>query len=233
MKKPSAKSGGAEEKTSTYKVYIIDPYPILRLGLAQCIRGESHIDVCGESDNIEQALKDLPVCRPHLVIVDLEIGGNSGFRHIEDVRRYSPHTAILVFSAYDETPYAERCFKAGARGYVMKTESIDVVMLAVRKVLQGGMHVSDRLGNMFFDKLFLGQYHCSSRIESLSNRELEVFQLLGHGLRTRQIADQLNLSVKTIETYIDHIKKKMNLKDIRQVLKQSIQWITSENMRSQ
>lgn len=214
-----------EDRKMKYRIFIVDDHPIVRRGIKQLINQETNLTVCGEASDMASALEAIAACNCDLVIVDLSLGQDSGIRLIEDLLFNNPNMKILVLSMHDESLYAERCFSAGAKGYIMKQEPPEKVISALKIVLNGEVYISNTLGSRLLYKLVSKQSATfSSPIEQLSNRELEVFQLIGKGLKTRKIAEQLNLSVKTIETYIDHIKKKMNLEDSRDLLLHAVQW---------
>jgi len=216
-----------------HKVFIVDDHPIVRQGLAQLINQENDLVVCGEASDIPSALQAILKCSPDILIVDISLGQESGIRLIEEVLIRKPELPALVLSMHDEFLYAERCLKAGAKGYVMKQEPPEKVIQAIKKVLKGGMYISEKLSAKFLHKFITkrSEEH-GSPIESLSNRELEVFQLIGQGLKTRKIAEQLNLSVKTIETYIEHIKRKMDIDDSRNLILHAAQWFMNEQSQA-
>jgi len=223
------KSNRQEEKKRKHKIVIVDDHPIVRQGLAQLISQEADFTVCGEASDIPSALHEVKSHNPDVVIVDISLGQSSGIRLIEDLLLIDPSYRILVLSMHDESLYAERCFNAGARGYIMKQEPPEKVVLAVKRLLSGELYLSEQLSNKLLHK-FVSKHAEINRspLESLSNRELEVFQLIGQGLKTRRIAEQLNLSVKTIETYIDHIKKKMNFDNSHVLILHAVQWFMNE-----
>jgi DNA-binding NarL/FixJ family response regulator len=218
-----------EEKEIKHKIFIVDDHPIVRRGITQLINQEPDFIVSGEASDIASALQAISTCDCDLVIVDLSLGQDSGIRLIEEILLDKPDMKILILSMHDEFLYAERCFRSGAKGYIMKQEPPEQVIAALKVILDGEVYISDNLSSRLLNKLVSKQPATySSPIEQLSNRELEVFQLIGKGLKTRKIADQLNLSVKTIETYIDHIKRKMNLEDSRDLIQHAVQWGISE-----
>ncbi|MBI5740188.1 MAG: response regulator transcription factor [Nitrospirae bacterium] len=212
-----------------HKVFIVDDHPIVRQGLAQLINQEHDLAVCGEASDISSALQAILKCSPDILIVDISLGQESGIRLIEEILLRKPELPALVLSMHDEFLYAERCLKAGAKGYVMKQEPPEKVIQAIKKVSKGEMYISEKLSVKLLQKFVTkrSEEH-GSPIESLSNRELEVFQLIGRGLKTRKIAEQLNLSVKTIETYIEHIKRKMGIDDSRNLILHAAQWFMNE-----
>lgn len=221
-----------DNKKSKKKVLVVDDHPIVRQGLAQLINQESDFMVCGDAGDIPHALKAIEDCRPDIIIVDISLGHTSGIRLIEDLSHNYPDLAVLALSMHDESIYAERCLKAGAKGYIMKQEPPEKVISALRKILEGDIYISDKLGTKLLHKFVTKKADASSSpVELLSNRELEVFQLVGQGLKTRKIAEELNLSIKTVETYIDHIKKKMNFDDSRDLFLHAVQWSMNEKIQ--
>lgn len=221
-----------DNKKSKKKVLVVDDHPIVRQGLAQLINQESDFMVCGDAGDIPHALKAIEDCRPDIIIVDISLGHTSGIRLIEDLSHNYPDLAVLALSMHDESIYAERCLKAGAKGYIMKQEPPEKVISALRKILEGDIYISDKLGTKLLHKFVTKKADASgSPVELLSNRELEVFQLVGQGLKTRKIAEELNLSIKTVETYIDHIKKKMNFDDSRDLFLHAVQWSMNEKIQ--
>lgn len=208
-----------------HKVFIVDDHPIVRQGLAQLINQENDLVVCGEASDIPSAMEAILKRSPDILIVDISLGQESGIRLIEETLLRKPELPALVLSMHDEFLYAERCLKAGAKGYVMKQEPPEKVIQAIKKVLKGEMCISEKLSAKLLQKFVAKRSdEQGSPIERLSNRELEVFQLIGKGLKTRKIAEQLNLSVKTIETYIEHIKRKMDIDDSRNLILHAAQW---------
>jgi DNA-binding NarL/FixJ family response regulator len=225
----------AEQKTGTMKkkskVLIVDDHPLVRQGLIQLINQESDFVVCGDTGDIPSAKKAVAKQRPDIVIVDITLGQASGIRLIEDIAHEHPEILIIALSMHDESVYGERCLKAGARGYLMKQEEPEDVIEALRRVSSGEVYISENLRNMFLNKFINKRFQAPiSSISNLSNRELEVFQLFGQGLKTQQIATELNLSVKTIETHIEHIKRKMNFKNLHELTTNAIRWAVSQNI---
>ena len=214
---------------SKRKIFVIDYHPIVRKGLSQLINQERDLLLCGEASNIMHALPSINRCSPDMVIFDISLGPVSGLKLIEELCHQHPQLPVLILSMYNEEIYAERCLRAGAKGYIMKQEAPDKLLLAMRKVLKGETYISSNLGPKLINKLFSKSSDINaSTIESLSNREFEVFQFVGQGIRTRDIAEALNLSIKTIETYIDHIKKKMGFKNSRELFLYAVQWSITE-----
>lgn len=212
-------------KIQKKNVFIVDDHAILREGLSRLINSEEDLTVCGEADNASDALQAITNCKPDVVLVDITLGDGSGIRLIENLM-YSHHgLPVLVLSMHDESAYAERCLKAGAKGYIMKQESSRELLSAIRKVLGGGIYVSDKLNVKLLHKLVKDKFEdFDSPTRPLSNRELEVYQLIGQGMKKHEIADRLNLSVKTVDTYIEHIKIKLQLKDTHEVLMHAVKY---------
>jgi DNA-binding NarL/FixJ family response regulator len=214
------------------KVFIVDDHPIVRQGLIQLINQESDFFVCGDAGDILSAKEAIAKNIPDILIVDIALGQASGIRLIEDIAHLYPEIKIVALSMHDESVYGERCLKAGARGYIMKQEEPGNVVAALRRVTKGEVYISENLRDIFLNKFINKKHHTpgSSSISNLSNRELEVFQLFGQGLKTQQIASELNLSVKTIETHIEHIKRKMNFKSLHELTTSAIRWAVSQNI---
>lgn len=221
------------DNNQQYKIFIVDDHPIVRQGITQLINQDANLKVCGEASDMASALPSIAACICDLVIVDLSLGQDSGVRLIEELLCNNPCLKILVLSMHDESLYAERCLRAGAKGYIMKQETPEKVILALKRVLNGEVYISDRLSARLLHKLASkGSAPLCTPLERLSNRELEVFQLIGQGLTTRKIAEKLNLSVKTIETYIDHIKRKMDFEDARDLILHAVQWFMGEQSQN-
>lgn len=220
-------SGSARQKT---KVLIVDDHPIVRQGLIQLIHQEKDLTVCGEAESARQALGVVEKTAPDVAIVDISLGGTSGIELVKNLKVRYPRLLILVHSMHDEALYAERLLRAGASGYIMKQEATERVLNAIRKVLGGEIYLSERMGAKMMQQLVGGKTASTgSPIERLSDRELEVFGLIGQGHGTRQIAEKMHLSVKTIESHRAHIKEKLNLKSANELVLHAIQWVQNEN----
>ena len=210
------------------RIFIVDDHPIVRKGLAQLINQEEDLVICGEADNAETALETLKKVKPDLAIVDISLRGIDGFELTKLIRARFDNIPVLVISMHDESLFAERALRVGARGYIMKQEAIEKMMEAIRKVLRGELYVSERVSANIVKRFVDGKAEgVSSPEELLSDREMEVFQLIGQGFGTRQIADQLHVSVKTVETYRANIKEKLNLKNATELMKHAVHWIES------
>lgn len=208
------------------RIFIVDDHPIVRKGLGQLINQEDDLVICGEADNAETALELLKKVKPDLAIVDISLRGIDGIELTKLIRARFDNIPVLVVSMHDESLFAERALKVGARGYIMKQEAIEKMMEAIRKVLRGELYVSERVSANIVKRFVDGKAEgVSSPEELLSDRELEVFQLIGQGFATRQIAGQLHVSVKTVETYRANIKEKLNLKNATELMKHALHWI--------
>jgi len=208
------------------RIFIVDDHPIVRKGLGQLINQEDDLEICGEADNAETALELLKKVKPDLAIVDISLRGIDGIELTKLIRARFDNIPVLVVSMHDESLFAERALRVGARGYIMKQEAIEKMMEAIRKVLRGELYVSERVSANIVKRFVDGKADgVSSPEELLSDREMEVFQLIGQGIGTRQIADQLHVSVKTVETYRANIKEKLNLKNATELMKHAVHWI--------
>jgi DNA-binding NarL/FixJ family response regulator len=212
------------------KILIVDDHPIVRQGLAELINHEQDLIVCGQAEEAHEALRIIKETGPNMVIVDISLKETSGIELIKDIKAQYPNLPVLALSMHDESLYAERSLRAGAKGYIMKAEATEKVISAIRKILGGQIYVSDRMAAKMVRKLVGGGPDAgASALERLSDRELEVFHLIGQGYGTRQVAERLHLSVKTIETYRAHIKEKLNLADANELLQYAIQWVSSQD----
>jgi len=211
---------------------LVDDHPVLRQGIAELVNGEDGLEVCGEAGNMQDALALAGKLKPDLVIVDVSLNGNSGIELMKNLSGRYSSIPLLAYSMHDETIYAERALRAGAKGYVMKQADPEVLLGAIQQVLKGKMYLSDRISEHLLGKLVgagASSAPIASPIEKLSDRELEVLQLMGKGMGTGDIADQLCLSVKTIETYREHLKEKLNLTTGQELLRYAIEWSLSQS----
>jgi DNA-binding NarL/FixJ family response regulator len=223
----SASRPGLAISHRVQKLLLVDEQPILRDGFAHLINLESDLQVCGQADNAHAALTFIGVQRPDLVIVDIDLKGSNGIELIKRIKAFDPGLPVLVLSVQDEALFAERALRAGARGYVMKQAPAEDVMTAIRQVLRGGRYLSRNMQERILENLSDSAPRGPiPSVEHLSDRELEVFQLLGSGSGTREIAEQLHLSIKTVETYRAHIKKKLKLRNATELLRMAVQRIT-------
>lgn len=206
------------------RIYLLDAHPVVRLGLAHLISKESKLKIAGESDNAGGCLEDLAHQAPDLLIMGLNLPGVNGLEFIKKLRTQFPSLPILVLSIYEESLYAQRCLRAGARGFIPKREGAAILLEGIRKVLKGHIFVGSAVSEILLAKPGSsgGTWSCS--LDLLSNRELEVFRLVGKGLRTTQIGRTLGLSHKTIESYREKIKVKLNLSHASELLQSAIQF---------
>ena len=219
-------------KENITRIIIVDDHPIVREGLTKLIEQEDDLAVCGQAEDGPAAMAMIRDSKPDMAIVDIALKETSGTELIKDIKARYPHLLVLALSMHDESLYAERALRAGAKGYIMKAEATEKVITAIRKVLGGQLYISDRMGEKMVRKLVDGKSEAgASPIESLSDRQLEVFLLIGQGYGTRQIAEKLYLSIKTIETYRAHIKEKLNLTDAAELLQYAIQWVSSKGKK--
>ena len=211
------------------KIIIIDDHPLMRKGLALSLDSETDLKVVGQAADAEEGLDMLEQLKPDVAIVDISLPGMSGLELIKHIQAMHPDVRSLVVSRHDEALYAERAIRAGARGYVMKLEAGDEIVKAVRRVLAGGIYVSEEINERLLMGLASGRDELAqSPLEVLSDRELEVFELSGRGMATREIAEKLHLSVKTVESYRARIKEKLNLKTAAELMQHAVQWVEGE-----
>ena len=214
------------------KILIVDDHPIVRDGLARLInkKAEKDLMICGEADNAADALKTIAKIRPDLVMVDISLRGCDGIELTKSIRYQNSKLPILVLSMHDELLYAERALRAGANGYIMKNEPSEDLLRAIRKVLSGGVYISENVSSEIVHKLKRdGPSSLSSPVASLSDRELEVFNLLGRGRTTRQVADDLFISMKTVETHLSRIKVKLDLDSYNELIVHAALWVNSRS----
>jgi DNA-binding NarL/FixJ family response regulator len=212
----------ASEKT---KVYLVDDHPLVRASLSNLINEEPDLAICGEADDAERAMREMEQLQPQLAIVDISLQqGVGGLELIKAVKAKVPQLSIIALSMHDEKLYAERCIRAGALAYVMKRESSKRIMTAIREVLAGRLCVSEPIAARFSDKNAPGKSHEKAPIETLSDRELEVFKLLGRGMTAREAARTLNISVKTVQTHCAKIKQKLNRSTATELLMEAFLW---------
>jgi DNA-binding NarL/FixJ family response regulator len=210
-------------------ILIVDDHPIMREGLAQLINNEPDLTVCGEAESAEEALSRVEATKPDLVLADITLPGKSGIELIKDLQAVRPGLEVLVLSMHDESLYAERVLRAGGRGYIMKQEGGRKLMAAIRHVLGGQVYVSENMSARILD-LFSGPRRTAagSAVAKLTDREFEVFQLVGAGKGTRDIAGQLHLSVKTVEVHRANIKRKLALKTAPELVRHAVRWLESQ-----
>jgi DNA-binding NarL/FixJ family response regulator len=216
------------DSRSKRTVLIVDDHPIVRQGLAQLINQEKDLEVCGQAEDAHEAMQAIRQLNPDMVIVDISLKDTSGMELIKDLKIQHPDLPVLTLSMHDEAVYGERALRAGARGYVMKQEAIGKVVTAIRRVLAGEVYVSEGMAAKMVSKLVGGGARTASLpADRLSDRELEVFRMIGEGFGTREMAEKLHLSIKTVETYRAHIKDKLGLQDANELLRTAIQWVNA------
>ena len=208
-----------------HRVFVVDDHPIVRQGLALLIDQEPDLEVCGEAEEAETALAAISAARPDVLLLDISLPGPDGIDLLKAIRATDTALPVLVLSMHDESVYAERALRAGANGYIMKQEATENVLVALRRILRREVYVSDRIATSMLRQFASGGGKpLQAPIERLSDRELEVFRLIGEGHGTRQIADELHLSVKTVESYQAHIKEKLSLQSSRDLVQRAIEW---------
>jgi DNA-binding NarL/FixJ family response regulator len=218
-----------EAARSKYRVLVVDDHPIVRQGLALLIDQEPDLMVCGEAEEAHSALAAIAATQPDVLLLDVSLPGPDGIELLKTIRATDPRLPVLVLSMHDESVYAERALRAGANGYIMKQEATENVLVALRRILRQEMYVSDRVASAMLRQIASGSGTPSQApIARLSDRELEVFRLIGEGHGTRQIAEELDLSVKTVESYQAHIKDKLALHSSRDLMQRAIEWRLGE-----
>jgi len=216
-------------KNSRIKVLVVDDHPIIRQGLSLLFSQKNDMEVCGEADNVETALEQIAALEPDIAIVDISLKDSNGLELIKQIKMQNKKLPVLVLSVHDESIYAERALRAGARGYIMKEELTDNVVIAIRQIMSGKLYLSSLMSEKMLDKLVQPSPGISeSPVEKLSDRELEVFQLFGSGMSTKEIADKIHVSPKTVQSYRVRIKEKMNIEKTSELLKYAIQWVSKE-----
>jgi DNA-binding NarL/FixJ family response regulator len=214
------------------RVFIVDDHPLVREGLTNLINGQDDLIVCGEAKDSAQAINGVAKARPDVAIIDISLENESGLELVKQLGSQFPQVALIILSMHDEVLYAERALRAGARGYVMKHETSKSVLASIRRVLGGGIYVSERIVNRMALRLASSrQPVTSSPVECLSDRELEIFRLLGQGRTTSQIAGDLNLSLKTVQAYCARAKEKFGVTSLTELLRAAIQWDDANHVK--
>jgi DNA-binding NarL/FixJ family response regulator len=211
------------------KVFLVDDHPIVRQGLSLLINREPDLVVCGEADGAPTALQAIGPVQPDLMVIDISLEGPDGLELLKTIRVKEPILPVLILSMHEESTYAERSLRAGANGYIMKQEATERLLVAIRRILQGKIYLSERLTNKMLEQFVHGSASAKSDpLGTLSDRELEVYRLIGAGHGTRQIADELHVSVKTVESYQAHIKEKLSLRNARELVQHAIESTLAE-----
>jgi len=219
----SARSSHAERRT--LRVLLVDDHPIVRQGIATVISDQADMEVCGEAEELYAALRAIEDARPDVAIVDLTLKDSSGLDLIKEIRARAPQVKVLVLSMRDEGFYAERALRAGAMGYLTKQEGAARIVEAVRRVARGEVHLSDKMSGQVIRKYVGASGAGESPLDQLTDRELEIFELIGRGLPTREIGKRLHISTKTVESHREHIKDKLEIDTATDLLKHAIQWV--------
>ncbi|HTT82593.1 MAG TPA: response regulator transcription factor [Rhizomicrobium sp.] len=207
------------------KVFLVDDHPLVREWLTTLLNHLADLQVCGEASGAEKALEGMRATQPDIAIIDLALPEGSGLALIKSIKAEFPGIAVVVLSMHDERFYAERAFRAGARGYVMKGESTSSIAAAIRDVLAGNLYLSPRMHTVFAERFAEGDLaSLHAPVKKLSDRELEVFRLLGQGYETRRVAQSLNVSIKTVQAYCARIKEKLQLANASELLREAIRW---------
>jgi DNA-binding NarL/FixJ family response regulator len=221
----------SSENRAKVRILVLDEQPLLRFGVSAYLNSQPDMIVCGEADSISAAQKKIAECSPQLLLTSLQLGAGDSLRFVKTLKAEQPGLLILVYSAFEETIFAERAAQAGAAGYVMKSAPIEELLAAIRHVLKGGIYVSRELALSAFKKSLQRRRknnqapRLANSVENLSDREMHIFQLLGSGLGTKQIADALALSVKTVESHRGNIKLKLRLRSSAELRQHAARWV--------
>jgi DNA-binding NarL/FixJ family response regulator len=217
--KPKSNNGNAR-----HRVFIVDDHPLVREGLANLINQQTDLTVCGEAEDSAGAISEIGPSGPDVVLVDISLKNESGLELVKTLRNQFPDLAVVVLSMHDEELYAERALHAGARGYVMKRETTKNVLTAIRRVIGGDIYVSERVVNSMAKRMSSRKTAAAEPVERLSDRELEIFRLLGQGRTPSQIAEDLRLSLKTVQAYCARAKEKFGVTSLTELLRAAIRW---------
>jgi DNA-binding NarL/FixJ family response regulator len=227
MRSPASPTGLSGGKRRARRVLIVDDHPIVRQGLRRVMENEEDLTACGEAETARDARALIKELSPDVVIADISLKQGDGIELVRDVRAHHPQLPILVLSMHDETIYAERMLSAGANGYIMKQAASEQFLVSLRRVLDGGIYVSEAVGNNMIQKFAAGgSYISANPIDRLSNRELQILHMIGKGMSTRETAHSLNLSIKTVESHRQRIKRKLNLTTGTQLVQYAVNWFT-------
>lgn len=224
----SARSSKSQEPVRR-RIFLVDDHPMMRDSLRRLIDGEPGLMYCGDAGSAESTLGEIPKCNPDLLITDITLPGRSGLDLIKDMKAAFPDVQILVFSMHDEMFYAERALRAGARGYLMKEAGSEKMLEAIHRILAGEICVSPRIAAKILD-LFSSQKPrgSNSPVEKLTDREFDVYQLIGQGKSTKEIAEQLHLSHKTVAVHRGHIKEKLGLDSATELVRHAVRWVENK-----
>ncbi len=225
---PQSRASGG--KRAARRVLIVDDHPIVRQGLRQIMEHEDDLMVCGEADTVQDAMAAIREFRPDAVVADLSLKQGDGIELVHDVRAHFPQLPILVLSMHDEAIYAERILSAGANGYIMKQAASEQFLVSLRRVLDGGIYVSEAVGTGMIKKIAAGGgYSSGNPVDRLSTRELQILHMIGKGMSTRETAHSLNLSIKTVESHRQRVKRKLNLSTGAQLVQYAVNWFSNSD----
>ena len=224
---PSGVSHGSPASGRAARVLIVDDHPAVREGLAIRIARQADLEVCGEAADLAEALEQVTATRPDVVVIDISLKSGNGIDLIKKIKANDPSIRMLVWSMHPEALYAERALRAGALGYITKEQATDKIIEAIRRVLEGKVYLSEAMAEHVLNRAVGrgGEPAGGSPVECLSDRELEVFQLIGQGLDTQKIAENMQVSPKTVETYRARIKEKLNLNKANELIQRAVQWV--------
>ena len=218
---------------SRARVFLVDDHPMVREHLSALLGREADLTVCGEADDAPAALSRIKELQPDLVIMDISLKHSNGLELLKNLKAVDAEIPVLVLSMHDESLFAARALRAGALGYITKEEASKKILLAVRRVLAGQVYLSEQMSDRMMKRMVGGQPEgTGSPMEVLTDRELEVFQMIGRGMATRRIAEELRIGVKTVESYRARIKDKLYLNDGTQLVQQAVQWAQSNEGKS-
>lgn len=213
--------------TGKHALLVVDDHPIMRFGIAQLIQAEGELEIVAEAGTAAEALQTLDQHHIDLALIDLSLPDRNGLELIKDIRAMYPDVHCLVVSMHDENLYAERVLRSGARGYLRKVEAAKKLISAIHRVLAGGIFVSEEISARIMESLATGGAPGTTPVDCLSDRELEVFQLLGEGNGSRDVAGKLGISVRTVDAHRAHIKEKLGLRDATELVHQAVRWVES------
>ena len=215
----------SDQVASKHRIFLVDDHPLVREGLTNLINRQDDLMVCGEAEDSAEAMAGIARTRPDIALIDISLKNESGLELVKNLESQFPMVSLIVLSMHDETLYAERALRAGARGYVMKRETTKSVLTAIRRVLEGSVYVSERVVNSMARRFALPNKElASSPVDHLSDRELEIFRLLGQGRTTSQIARDLHLSLKTVQAYCARAKEKFGVNSFGELIRVAIRW---------
>ncbi len=215
-----------------HRIFVVDDHPLVREGLTNLINGQTDLLVCGEAEDSAGAIAGIAGARPDVALIDISLKNESGLELVKNLDSQFPLVALVVLSMHDEALYAERALRAGARGYVMKRETSKSVLTCIRRVLQGGVYVSERVVNSMARRFSASpKTPQASPVDRLSDRELEIFRLLGQGRTTSEIAEDLHLSLKTVQAYCARAKEKFGVSSLGELLRAAIRWEDATNVK--